>query len=140
MMERLFVDTDVVLDLLAERMPFYTFSARVFSAADQGNLQLFVSSLSFANLNYLLSKQYSPNQAKKKLLKFKTLVTVLSVTDKVVDLALSSDFKDFEDGMQYFTAIENSIQTLLTRNLKDYKTADIAVMTAEQYIKGKQQL
>lgn len=137
MMERLFVDTDVVLDLLAERMPFYTFSAKVFSSADQGNLLLFVSSLSFANLNYLLSKQYSPDQAKKKLLKFKTLVTVLSVTDKVVDLALSSDFKDFEDGMQYFTAIENGIQILLTRNLKDYKNAEIAVMTAEQYIKGK---
>ena len=53
------------------------------------------------------------------------------------NIALSSDFKDFEDGMQYYTAIENNIKTLLTRNLKDYKSAEIAVMTAEQFLKGK---
>ena len=59
------------------------------------------------------------------------------MTDKIVELSLSSDFKDFEDGLQYFTAIENNIKTLLTRNLKDYKTAEIPVMTAEQYLEVK---
>lgn len=136
-MEKVFVDTDIVLDLLSYREPFYSHSAYLFSEADQGKTKIYVSSLSFANLNYILSKQYSADQAKKKLLKFKTLVTVLAVTDKVVELALSSDFKDFEDGLQYFTAIENNIRTLLTRNLKDYKSAEIAVMTAEQFLKGK---
>lgn len=135
-MERLFVDTDIVLDLLSQRNPFYDFSARLFSEADKGTIKLYVSSLSFSNLNYLLSRQYSPEQARMKLMKFKTLVNVLSVTDKIVELALSSDFKDFEDGIQYFTAIENGIKTLITRNLKDYKSAEIVVMTAEQYIKG----
>ncbi|HSU49602.1 MAG TPA: hypothetical protein VLJ41_03400, partial [Segetibacter sp.] len=76
-------------------------------------------------------------QAKKKLLKFKTLVSVLPVTDKVIELALSSDFNDFEDAIQYFTATESGIQILLTRNLKDYKSAEIPVMTAEQFLKGK---
>jgi len=69
------------------------------------------------------------------MLMFKTLVNVLPVTDKTVELALSSDFKDFEDALQYFTAIENNVKTLLTRNLKDYKTAEITVMTAKQYLK-----
>ena len=69
------------------------------------------------------------------MLMFNTLVNVLPVTDKTVELALSSDFKDFEDALQYFTAIENNVKTLLTRNLKDYKTAEITVMTAEQYLK-----
>ena len=136
-MEKVFVDTDIVLDLLSYREPFYTHSAYLFSEADQGKTKIYVSSLSFSNLNYILSKQYSADQSRKKLLKFKTLVTVLAVTDKVVELALSSDFKDFEDGLQYFTAIENNIKTLLTRNLKDYKTAEISVMTAEQFLKGK---
>lgn len=136
-MEKVFVDTDIVLDLLSERTPFYTHSAYLFSEADTGKTKIYVSSLSFSNLNYILSKQYSPDQARKKLLKFKTLVTVLAVTDKVVELALSSDFKDFEDGLQYFTAIENNLKTLLTRNLKDYKTAEITVMTAEQFLKGR---
>jgi len=136
-MEKVFVDTDIVLDLLSNRKPFYTASAHLFSYADKGEMKLYVSSLSFSNLNYILSRQYSADQARKKLLKFKTLVTVLSVTDKVVELALASDFKDFEDGLQYFTAIENNLKILLTRNLKDFKTAEITVMTAEQFLKGK---
>ena len=135
-MEKVFVDTDIILDLLSNREPFYIHSANLFSAADKNEIKLYVSSLSFANLNYILSKQYSVDQARKKLQKFKTLVTVLSVTDKVIELALSSDFKDFEDGIQYFTAIENNIKTLLTRNLKDYKSAQISVLTAEQFLKG----
>lgn len=136
-MERVFVDSDIILDLLGGREPFYKYSAELFSLADKGKVELHVSSLSFANLNYILSKQFSAEQARKKLLKFKTLVTVLSVTDKIVELSLASDFKDFEDGLQYFTAIENEIKLLLTRNLKDYKTAQISVMTAEQFLKGK---
>ena len=135
-MKKVFVDTDIVLDLLSYREPFYTHSAQLFSEADKGKTKIYVSSLSFSNLNYILSKQYPADQTRKKLLKFKTLVSVLAVTDKVVELALSSDFKDFEDGMQYFTAIENNLTTLLTRNLKDYKTAEISVMTAEQFLKG----
>jgi predicted nucleic acid-binding protein len=136
-MEKVFVDTDIILDLLSNREPFYLPAAHLFSLGDKNNIKLFMSSVSFSNLNYILSKQYSSDQARKKLQKFKTLVTVLAVTDKVVDLALSSDFKDFEDGLQYFTAIENNVKTLLTRNLKDYKSAEIAVMTAEQFLKGK---
>lgn len=133
-MEKVFVDTDIILDLLSEREPFYVHSATLFSRADKGEVNLFVSSLSFANLNYILSRQYSEDQARKKLLKFKTLVTVLAVNDKIIDLALSSDFKDFEDGIQYFTSIENSIKIILTRNLRDFKTSEIPVMTAEQFL------
>ncbi len=136
-MEKVFVDTEIVLDLLSNREPFYIHAAYLFSEADKNKIKIFVSSLSFSNLNYLLSRQYSADQARKKLLKFKTLVTVLAVTDKIVELALASNFKDFEDGMQYYTAIENNIKTLLTRNLKDYKFAEISIMTAEQFLKGK---
>jgi len=137
MTERIFVDTDIILDLLGNREPFYIHAAELFSLADKGEITLCVSSLSFSNLNYLLSKQYAADQAKKRLLKFKTLVSVLAVTDKIVELALSSDFKDFEDGLQYFTATENGINKLLTRNLKDFITAEIMVMTAEQFLKSK---
>jgi len=133
-MDTIFVDTDIILDLLAKSEPFYIHAANLFSAADKGTLKINVSSLSFSKLNYILSKHYNADQAKKKLLKFKTLVAVLPVTDKIIDLSLSSDFKDFEDGIQYFTAIEHAVKILLTRNLKDYKSAEIPIMTAEQFI------
>lgn len=135
-MQRIFVDTDILLDLLAEREPFYEFSARLFSQADRNSIEIVVSSLSFGTLNYLLSKIYSAEQARMKLLKFKTLVKVLAVSDKIVELALSSDFKDFEDALQYYTAIENNIIVLLTRNLKDFRKAEITVLTAEQFLKS----
>lgn len=135
-MKKVFVDTDIIIDLLAMREPHYQFSARLFSKADEGDLKIYVSSLSFSNLNYILSRQYSAAQARKKLLTFKALVTVLSVSDKSVELALNSDFNDFEDALQYFTALEHKITTLLTRNLKDYKKANIPVLTAEQYLKS----
>ena len=135
-MDKIFVDTDIILDLLSGRQPHYNFAAEVFSLADEGDIMIFVSSLSFANVNYILSREFKADQVRKKLLNFKTLVSVLSVHDKIIELALASEFHDFEDAIQYYTAIENDIATLLTRNVKDFRKADISVMTAEQYVKS----
>lgn len=135
-MEKIFVDTDIVLDLLSARQPHYDFAAELFSLADQGKIKLHVSSLSFANVNYILSKHFTIDQARKKLLNFKTLVSVLPVNDKIIELALGSEFKDFEDAIQYFSALEGSLTTLLTRNIKDFKKAEISVMSPEQFLKS----
>jgi predicted nucleic acid-binding protein len=134
--EKVFVDSDIVLDLLSARQPHYKFAAELFSLADQNSIKVYISSLTFANVNYILSKQLSPGQARKMLLTFKTIVNVLAVNDKIIELALLSNFQDFEDAIQYNTAIENSITTLLTRNLKDYKKAEITILTAQQYLKA----
>ncbi|MFN5345990.1 MAG: type II toxin-antitoxin system VapC family toxin [Bacteroidota bacterium] len=135
-MEKLFVDTDVVLDLLSARQPHYKFAAELFSLADMESIRLYVSSLTFANVHYVLSKQLSATESRKLLLRFKTLVTVLPVNDKIIELALSSSFADFEDAIQFYAAIENNISILLTRNLKDFKKATIPVMTPQQYLKS----
>jgi predicted nucleic acid-binding protein len=135
-LEKLFVDTDVVLDLLSARQPHYKFAAELFSLADMESIRLCVSSLTFANVHYVLSKQLSATESRKLLLRFKTLVTVLPVNDKIIELALSSSFADFEDAIQFYAAIENNISILLTRNLKDFKKATIPVMTPQQYLKS----
>lgn len=136
-MEKVFADSDIVLDLLSGRKPHYDFAAELFSLADEGAIVIHVSSLTFANVNYILSKQYTAGQARKLLLKFKALVKVLAVTEKITELALVSDFRDFEDAIQYHTAVEHGIHTLLTRNLKDFKKAQITVLTAQQFLKIK---
>ena len=135
-MEKLFVDTDVVLDLLSARQPHYKFAAELFSLADIESVRLYVSSLTFANVHYVLSKQLSASESRKLLLRFKTLVTVLPINDKIIELALSSSFADFEDAIQFYAAIENNVSILLTRNLKDFKKATIPVMTPQQYLKS----
>lgn len=137
-MTKIFIDTDVCLDLLAKREPHYPYAASLFTLADKGEIKSYVSSLSFSNLNYLLSRQYSSLEARRILSKFKVLVQVLSVDDKVIELALNSKFKDFEDAILYFTAIESGITVLLTRNIKDYKKAEITVQTPELYIQTKE--
>lgn len=133
-MEKVFIDTDIALDLLAERTPHYLPAAQLFTLADQGKIAVYVSSLSFSNLHYLLSRIYSAAESRRLLGTFKILVKVLAVDDKIIELALNSSFKDFEDAIQYYTAAENRINVLLTRNLKDYKAARITVMTAEDYL------
>ena len=87
------------------------------------------------NLNLRVWRQKSASEARKILSRFKVLVNVLPVDDKVIELALNSDFGDFEDAIQYYCAIENGINILITRNLKDYKLARIPVLTAEEWIK-----
>lgn len=134
-MEKVFVDTDIVLDLLSGREPHYDFAAELFSLADKSLLKIFVSSLTFANVHYVLSKQLTATRARKLLQKLKTVVNVLAVNDKIIELSLASDFRDFEDAIQYHTAIENDLETLLTRNLSDFKQAQISILTAQQFLK-----
>jgi len=135
-MKKLLIDTNIVIDLLAKRDPDYADAAQIFSLCDKKQIQLSVSALTVANTNYLLSKLKPHNEVKSILRKFKLLVDVLSLDDKVISLALNDkDFKDFEDGFQYFSAIENDQDIIITRNLKDYKKSKIPKMTAEQFLK-----
>lgn len=134
MKEIVFVDTDIIYDVLSRRQPFYQAAARLFTLADENKVQITVSAISFANIHYLLAKQLPGELAKQVLRKFKILVNIVPVDEKIIDLALNSDFNDFEDAIQYYCALENGCKILLTRNLKDYKKARITVMTAQDYI------
>jgi predicted nucleic acid-binding protein len=138
MMDKILVDTNIVLDLLAKREEFWQEAQELFTLSDQKKVKLFVSSLTFANTYYLLSKNLKIENARKILRKFKVLVEVLPMDDKIIDLSLDSDFKDFEDAIQYHTAIENNLDLVITRNLKDFKLSKIPVLTAKNYIEIKQ--
>lgn len=129
----LFVDTDVVLDLLARRDPFHTAAATLFSMAESGKVTLCVSSLTFSNLFYLLRKQLSARTAVEVLRTFRQLVTVVAVDDAIVAQALGGGFTDFEDALQYFAALSAGCTTLVTRNVRHYRKAAIRVVTAEVY-------
>ena len=133
-MDKVFVDTDVCIDLLSGRMPFNKSAELLFSLADTGQIKICVSSLSFSNIDYVLLSQYSTTHSRQIIAKFKTLVQVLAVNSKTIDLAIASDFNDFEDAVQYSCAIEHNLTTIITRNLKDYKKATIKVLTPETYL------
>ena len=133
-MSKVFADTDVCIDLLSNRKPFNAAAEKLFSLADIGKIEVYVSSLSFANIDYVLRSQYSGHDSQQIIAKFKTLVSVLPVDSKTIDLAIASDFNDFEDAIQYYSAIENGITVLVTRNIRDYKNATIKVVTPETFL------
>jgi hypothetical protein len=107
----------------------------LFSYADRGEIKIYVSSLTFSNLHYILRNENTISETRRILNNYRILVNVLPVDEKTIDLALQSVFKDFEDAIQYYTAVQNNIPVFLTRNLKDYKKAAIPVMTAEDFMK-----
>ena len=134
-MKNVFIDTNIVIDLLSKREPFYDESAGLFSLADRKIIELSVSSLTIANTAYLLLRQTKPENAKAILRKLRLIVKVLPLDDKIIGLALNDDsFSDFEDGLQYFTATEHNCDLIITRNLKDFKASKLPVMTARQFL------
>jgi predicted nucleic acid-binding protein len=133
-MKKVFVDTDVCLDLLSGRMPHNKHAEILFTKADKGEIKIYISALSFANIDYVLRAQYSAIHSRQLLARFKTLVTVLPVNSNTIDLALASEFNDFEDAIQHSCAIENNLSIIITRNLKDYRKASLTVMKPENLV------
>lgn len=134
MSERLFIDTNIILDLLGEREPFYLPAAKLATLADQKQITLVASPISFATVNYFLSKNENTTIAKEKLRKFKIICEVCNADELIVEKALHSSFKDFEDLLQYFSAIAADCAIIITRNVKDFKESKILVMTADEYL------
>lgn len=135
-MNSVFIDSDVILDLLCQRMPYYEFSAHIFTLADEGKLALFTTSLVFTNVYYILRKALGIEKAKEALRKLRLLVHVISVEEKEVDLALNSKFSDFEDALQYFTAVKHNMVVILTRNIRDYKGDALIIQTPQEFVKS----
>lgn len=134
-MKRLFVDTNILIDLLSRREPFFEEAAELFSLADRKQVELSVSSLIIANTSYVLLRRLDSNNVKSVLRKLRLILKILPLDDKVIGLALNDEnFSDFEDGLQYFTAIEGEQELIISRNLKDFKNSKLPTMTAKQFI------
>ena len=136
-MSPIFLDTDIILDVFAERHPFYTGAAQVLTLIETRQIRGCTSSLIFSNLYYILRRLQNREMALIHLRKLHTLVDVLAVDAQSIAFALSSVFTDFEDAIQYYTAKQHHLTYLLTRNIQDYTAADKDVMrvcTAEEYL------
>lgn len=134
MKTKLFIDTNIMLDLLGERIPFYNSIAKIASLADKGQITMVVSALSYATVSYFLSKFENKEKAKDKLRKFKIISEICDLNELIIDKGLNSNFSDFEDSLQYFSALSSDCSILITRNGKDFKESQIPIMTADEYL------
>jgi predicted nucleic acid-binding protein len=135
-MTDLFIDTDVIIDFLIDRKPYSREAAIIFTLIEQKKLKGYASSLTFSNLYYVLRKFESHTKVISKLDSISTILTILKVDEHTIKKALASGFPDFEDSIQYFSAIENrKIDVIITRNIKDYKKSHISILTPGDYLK-----
>jgi predicted nucleic acid-binding protein len=132
-MEKIFVDTNIILDLLQKREGFYPAAQQLFTLADAKQVKLYVSALTIANIHYILSKQLKM-EARKVLAMLNDLVEVLPLDGKIISLSLASPLPDFEDAIQYYTALENNLECIITRNKKDFINILLPIMTAGEYL------
>jgi predicted nucleic acid-binding protein len=135
-MTDLFIDTDVIIDFLIDRKPFSREAAIIFTLIEQKKLKGFSSSLTFSNLYYVLRKIESHKMVISKLDILSKMVGILKVEEQTIKNALASGFPDFEDSIQYFSAVTSKkIDVIITRNIKDFKKSEIPVMTPGDFLK-----
>lgn len=133
-MKTALLDINVLLDVFLERPSVYTASAEVLSLCDNAKTKGLVCANSYPALHYFLRKHMPGKQAINILSKLRGITRVAPVDQKVIDLALASDFTDFEDAVQYYSALHAKADTLVTRNQKDFKRATLPVLSPEEYL------
>lgn len=134
MTEKLFIDTDIILDVILKREPPFYDSQKILSLIEKNYFLGFTSSLIIANCYYIICCNTDKKTALKTISKLRSILSVLSFTDKEIGESLNSSINDFEDGVQYFIALNNGINTIITRNISDYKYLSINVLTPKDFL------
>jgi len=137
-MDKVLIDTDVLLDFFFDRKPFAKFSTEILNLCEENKLIGFTTPVIISNVYYLLRKTAKHDIIVERIKQLLNIIEIIKMDKSAVVNALNSDFKDFEDALQNFSAIDNgSISIVLTRNIKDFKTSELAILTPETYLKGK---
>jgi predicted nucleic acid-binding protein len=128
------VDTNILLDVLARREPFYADSARVWTLAETSEIAGFASTLSLANLFYLLRRTKGQRAARKAVSILRDIFSLVPFDAQIANQAIDSDIKDFEDAIQFFSAVRVSADVLVTRNPKDFPSGHMAIQTPVEFL------
>ncbi len=128
-----FVDTNILLDVLARREPFYADSARIWTLAETGQVTGFASTLSLPNLLYLLRRAKSRPTARKTIGILRDIFSLVPLDVQITNQAIDSDIADFEDAIEYFSALRAGAHALLTRNPGDFSHHDVAIQTPVEF-------
>ncbi|MCW7481095.1 type II toxin-antitoxin system VapC family toxin [Leptospira kanakyensis] len=134
MKTHVYLDSDVIIDYLYARDPFFQESLQIFSLIETKEIKASVSSLIIWNIYYILSKYISEKKTRELIKDFRSIIDIISVDDKIIDLALNSSMKDFEDSVQFFAAKSKKVKYIITRNKKDYPSSEIIVISPKEFL------
>lgn len=135
-MKQIFIDTNVIIDFLADRKPFSDYAAMLFQLAKENKIKVHISAISFNNTYYILRKVTSHKNTLNLLSEIEEYVGIQETNREIIRKAIKSNFKDFEDAIQYLSAIQiGNIDIITTRDLKDFKKSELPVLSPETTIK-----
>jgi predicted nucleic acid-binding protein len=134
-MKKIFIDTNILVDLIADRKPFSKFAIELFNKAEEKKIKLYTSSHSIATTHYLLKRYVEEKELREVLYTITDFVVIIKIDTDIIKKGLRSKHKDFEDALQILCAysIEN-IDCIVTRNTKDFKDAEIPVVPPEEVL------
>lgn len=133
-MIKVFLDTNILVDLIADRKPFSKYAVEIFTKAEENKIQLFASSHSIATTHYVLKKYLVEKNLREVLFNLLDYLTVIPVDIDVIKKGLRSKHRDFEDSIQILCASTvEAIHCIVTRNVKDFKGSELLVMTPDEF-------
>ncbi len=129
-----FFDTNVLIDVLAKRQPFYPDSARLWTLAEQGRVKGFISVISFNNIYYVVRKLCTRRMADRMMVLLRDTFTPVPLDKQILDQAIDAGLKDLEDAIQYFSAIRAGVACIVSRDAKTFPTSDLPVLTPQELL------
>lgn len=133
-MKTVFLDTNIAIDFLLNRRPFSTDALDVIKTCHVNSYHIYASSLSFSNIAYILRKQFKDEELYMRLSALREIVAVSKVNEEMVDASLSLRPHDFEDALQYFSALSAGADCIVTRNVCDFSFAEIPVLKPSEFL------
>lgn len=132
---KVFLDTNVLVSVLNKEYPLFTFSSRVLSLARGDKFTMYTTPLSLAISFYFSSKKSGEQVAKQKLALIHQHIRIAIVDDTAVESALTNTrIDDFEDGMQYYAAVQSECECIVTENLQDFYFSQVEVLSCEAFL------
>lgn len=133
---KLFVDSDVVIDFFTDREPQANPASELFELNEQGNIKLYLSAVSINNIYYIVRRFLGHKKTLEVIETLTEMTEIVGTTKKEIIQALKNNFTDYEDSVQYSSALTiKDLDVILTRNIKDYRNSSIAVMTPSNFLK-----
>ncbi len=131
---KVLLDTNVILDIAFERQPFYDYSDQVFSFIEQRQIEGYVSASTFSDLYYIIRKERGRDWTLRFLTRLASTCQIATVDGTAINMALTANFRDFEDAIQYSSAVVNQLDAIVTRNPQDFPVTIASILTPEQLI------
>ncbi|MDB9412084.1 type II toxin-antitoxin system VapC family toxin [Microcystis aeruginosa] len=131
---KVLIDTNVIIDIALERQPYFTNSETVLAFVEQGQIEGYISASTISDLYYLIRKQKGRDLTIEFLQEILTFCQIATVNQDAIRMAFKTNFQDFEDSIQYSTALVNKLDAIITRNPQDFPIITPRIITPEQLI------